>query len=139
MTEDISPDVEVRALEKALSASREHARRARREGLDDDTCRFWSGVSGFLRSRIRALRAGEEPDWPDAANSARTDLSRPEIAIDTRPQCTAESEHPDSNHPSHGHLCGLEEGHPEREHRCPCGENWFVSGGSSAVSGVTPE
>ena len=66
--------VEIRALTKTLEASRDHARRARREGLDDETCRFWSGVSGFLRSRIRALEAGEEPDWPDAANSTRTEL-----------------------------------------------------------------
>jgi hypothetical protein len=65
---------EVRALSKTLEASREHAQRARREGLDEDTCRFWSGVSGFLRSRIRALEAGEEPDWPDAADSSREDL-----------------------------------------------------------------
>lgn len=59
--------VKIEALEEALEASRDHARRARREGLDEDTCRFWSGTSGWLRSRIRALSAGEEPDWPDAA------------------------------------------------------------------------
>jgi hypothetical protein len=65
---------EIRALSKALEASRQHAQRARREALAEDTCRFWSGVGGFLRSRIRALEAGEEPDWPDAANSIRADL-----------------------------------------------------------------
>ena len=68
-----APMLEIEALEKTLAASRDHAHRARREGLDEATCRFWSGVSGFLRSRIRALKAGEEPDWPDAANSARSD------------------------------------------------------------------
>ena len=72
---DDGTTAEISALAKTLEASRDHARRARREGLDDETCRFWSGVSGFLRSRIRALEAGEEPDWPDAANSAAADLS----------------------------------------------------------------
>jgi hypothetical protein len=66
--------IEIRALEKALAASRAHAKGARQQNLDRETCRFWQGVSGFLRSRIRALEAGEEPDWPDAANSARVDL-----------------------------------------------------------------
>lgn len=65
---------EIRALKKTLEASRGHARGARQQGLDRETCRFWQGVSGFLRSRIRALEAGEEPDWPDAANSIRADL-----------------------------------------------------------------
>lgn len=61
-------------------------------------------------------------------NAIRPARPRPEIAVDTRPQCTAESPHPDSNHPSHGHLCGLEAGHSEREHRCPCDEDWVAAG-----------
>lgn len=64
----------IRALKAALEAARGHARGARSQGLDRETCRFWQGVSGFLRRRIRALEAGEEPDWPDAANSAKADL-----------------------------------------------------------------
>lgn len=64
----------IRALKAALECSRGHARGARAQDLDRETCRFWQGVSGFLRSRIRALEAGEEPDWPDAANSATADL-----------------------------------------------------------------
>lgn len=131
MAEDISPDIEVRALEKALSASREHARRARREGLDEATCRFWSGVGGFLRSRIRALRAGEEPDWPDAARSAPIGHR---IELDDRPRCTAER--PTDCHEG-PHICGLEKGHPESEHRCPCDEDWADVGGSSVVSEET--
>lgn len=71
---DYERATEIRALEKALTAASGHARVARAEGFPADTCRFWSGVSGWLRSRITALRAGEEPDWPDAANSARADL-----------------------------------------------------------------
>lgn len=74
VSEDDDTTAEIRALSKALEASRGHARGARQQGLDRETCRFWQGVSGFLRSRIRALEAGEEPDWPDAANSVRADL-----------------------------------------------------------------
>lgn len=64
---------EIRALESALEAARGHARTARSEGLDRETCRFWSGICGWLRSRIRKLTEGIEPDWPDAARSGPED------------------------------------------------------------------
>jgi hypothetical protein len=62
--------VEIRTLESALQAARENARLARSEGLDRETCRFWSGMCGWLRSRIKKLTEGDEPDWPDAHGSA---------------------------------------------------------------------
>lgn len=58
--------VKIQVIEEVLEAARAHAKRARSEGFDEETCRFWSGTCGFLRSRIRALQAGMEPDWPDA-------------------------------------------------------------------------
>lgn len=64
---------EIQALERALKAAREHALVARTEGLDRETCRFWSGTCGWLRSRIKKLAEGVEPDWPDAARSGPDD------------------------------------------------------------------
>jgi hypothetical protein len=77
----IEREAGIRALKAALECSRGHARGARAQDLDRETCRFWQGVSGFLRSRIRALEAGEEPDWPDAADSTRTDLDEDDAAV----------------------------------------------------------
>lgn len=39
---------EIRALEKALGAARENARIVRSEGRDQETCRHWSAVCGWL-------------------------------------------------------------------------------------------
>lgn len=66
ISEPIDPAIEIRVLEKTLAASREQARIARSEGLEFEIVRHWSAVSGWLRSRIRKLEAGDEPDWPDS-------------------------------------------------------------------------
>lgn len=73
-SEPIEPAIKIQVLEETLEAARTNAKRARSEGFDQETCRFWSGTCGFLRSRIRALRAGEEPDWPDAMRQAAAEV-----------------------------------------------------------------
>lgn len=76
---------EIRVLEKTLAAARKHAHAARTHGFSPDVCKFWQGVSGWLRSRIAALEAGYDPDrpadardWPDAASTTHHDLGEDE-------------------------------------------------------------
>lgn len=61
-----------------LLAARDSAREARRlcwaEDRDEHTIRHWSATAGWLASRAKKIGADEEPDWPDAANSARTEV-----------------------------------------------------------------
>jgi hypothetical protein len=61
-----------------LLAARDAAREARRlcwaDDRDEHTIRHWGATAGWLASRAKKIGAGEEPDWPDAASSARTDL-----------------------------------------------------------------
>jgi hypothetical protein len=62
---------------ETLMAARDAAREARRicwaEDRDEHTIRHWGATAGWLASRARKIEAGDEPDWPDAANSATED------------------------------------------------------------------
>lgn len=67
------------------------------------------------------------PNWAgdDGCPCAVLGITR-EIVVDDRPFCPANWGGDVHNGP---HSCILEDGHPESEHRCPCGEEWRPSKG----------
>lgn len=59
-------------LQTAIDAAHEEQRQTVALGRGEEgMTRFqhWSATAGWLASRIRAIKRGDEPDWPDAMNS----------------------------------------------------------------------
>lgn len=79
---------------------------------------FRTGSGRWLASQLMST----VPFGPGA--DSPTVQVQPEIVEDTRPGCTAESAKDTYPQHAHPHLCVLHDGHEEREHRCPCGEDW---------------
>lgn len=68
---EVPIDVVRRIKADALLEARDAARAARRlcwaENREQEVIRHYGGMAGWLATRAKAIEAGEEPDWPDAA------------------------------------------------------------------------
>ena len=64
---------EAEVLRQAIDAAHHERSQATTDGRDQETLtlfQHWSATAGWMASRLRAVERGDEPDWPDAMNSA---------------------------------------------------------------------